>query len=298
MSSKTPVKILGYFIRTMFLTPKKPMSYFCLSKSWDFLKSTEILGLHRMEILGLARVKILEYFIRASFFDAKNPWPTFACQNHGLFEECKDIRPTLYQNSRINTCRNLGVFLKNQVFDTKNTLSVWLVEILGFFFFKENRDFGHTLYENFRLNTHQNLGCLIRTMFLDAKNPWPILLVKVLGFLKRTEILGLHCIKMSSKTPVKILGYFIRTMFLTPKKPYPTFACQNLGTFKEYRDIGFTSYRNLRISTCQNLGVSEFGVKEPCFWRQKPMAKFCLSKSWAFWRVQRYLAYIELKFQD
>ena len=159
-----------------------------------------------MEILGLVRTKILEYFIRASFFDAKNPWPTFACQNHGLFEECKDIRPTLYQNSRINTCRNLGVFLKNQVFYTKNTLSVWLVEILGFFFFfKENRDFGPTLYENFRLNTHQNLGCLIRTIFPDAKNPWPILLVKILGFLKRTEILGLHGIKISSKTPVKIL---------------------------------------------------------------------------------------------
>ena len=66
--------------------------------------------------------------------------------------------------------------------------------------------------------------------------------------------MGLHFIKMSSKTPVKILGYFIRTMFLTPKSPWPTFACQNLGTFKEYKDIGLTSYRNLRFSTFQNLG--------------------------------------------
>ena len=32
-------------------------------------------------------------------------------------------------------------------------------------------------------------------------------------------------------------------------------SCQNLGTFKEYTDIGLTSYRNLRFSTCQNLGV-------------------------------------------
>ena len=67
---------------------------------------------------------------------------------------------------------------------------------------------------------------------------------------------------MSSKTPVKILGYFIRTMFLThthtknkQTKPMAYFACQNLGTFKGYKDIGFTSYRNLRFSTCQNLGV-------------------------------------------
>ena len=108
------------------------------------------------------------------------------------------------------------VFLKNQVFDTKNTLSVWLIEIVGFF--KENEDIGPALYQNFRLNTRRNLGCLIRTMFLDAKNTWPILLIKILGFLTRTEILGLYCIKISSKTAVKILGYFIRTMFFDAKK--------------------------------------------------------------------------------
>ena len=74
--------------------------------------------------------------------------------------------------------------------------------------------------------------------------------------------MGLHFFKMSSKTPVKILGYFLRTMFLiqkkknkTKQKPWPTFACQNLGTFKEYKDIGLTSYRNIRFSTFQNLGV-------------------------------------------
>ena len=138
-------------------------------------------------------VKILGYFIRTMFFDAKNPWPTFACQNVGLFEECKDIAPTLCQNSRINKCRNLGVFLKNQVFDTKNILFVWLIKIflreqrywayivskfhikhpskswlfnknhvswrqkpMAYFacqnlgISKENRDFGPTLYQNFK----------------------------------------------------------------------------------------------------------------------------------------------------
>ena len=144
-----------------------------LSKSWachknhvswrglffsKIFKKTKILGLHFIKMSSKTPVKILGYFIRTMFFDAKNPWPTFACQNVGLFEECKDIAPTLYQNSRINNCRNLGVFLKNQVFDTKNILFVWLIKIFFFFF-----------------------------------------------FLKRTKILGLHCIKISGKTPVKIL---------------------------------------------------------------------------------------------
>ena len=207
-----------------------------------------------MEILGLARVKILECFIRASFFDAKNPWPTFACQNLELFEECKDIRPTLYQNSRINTCRNLGVFLKNQVFDTKNTLSVWLVEILGFFFFKENRDFGPTLYQNFRLNTHQNLGCSIRTMFLDAKNPWPILLVKVLGFLKRTEILGQHRILIPVTTLVKILGYFIRSMFFDVKNPWRILLVKILGFLKSTEILGLCCIKMSGKSPVKILG--------------------------------------------
>ena len=35
----------------------------------------------------------------------------------------------------------------------------------------------------------------------------------------------------------------------------PCFVCHNLGTFKKYKDIGLTSYRYLRFSTCQNLGV-------------------------------------------
>ena len=111
------------------------------------------------------------------------------------------------------------------------------------------------------------------------------MLVKILGFLKRTEILGLHCIKMSSKTPVKFLGYFIRAMFLKTKNPWPTFACQNLGTFKEYKDIGLTSYRNLRFSTFQHLGVFQ---KNHVYWCQKTHGLFCLSKSWDFKREQDF----------
>ena len=105
--------------------------------------------------------------------------------------------------------------------------------------FKENEDIAPTLYQNFRLNTRRNLGCLIRTMFLDAKNTWPILLIKILGFLTRTEILGLYCIKISSKTAVKILGYFIRTIFLTQKKkkktPWPILLVKILGFLRKQR---------------------------------------------------------------
>ena len=118
------------------------------------------------------------------------------------------------------------------------------------FFFKENEDIGATLYQNFRLNTRRNLGCLIRTMFLDAKNTWPILLIKILGFLTRTDILGLYCIKISSKTDVKILGYFIRTMFFDAKKKKKKnmayFACQNLGIFKKTKILGLHFYQNVK----------------------------------------------------
>ena len=75
-------------------------------------------------------------------------------------------------------------------------------------------------------------------------------------------------------------------MFLThtkkqtnKKKPMAYFACQNLGTFKGYKDIGLTSYRNLRFSTCQNLGVFH---KNHVFDTKKPMPYFCLSKAYDF----------------
>ena len=130
------------------------------------------------------------------------------------------------------------------------------------------------------------LGYFIRTMFIDTKHSIAYFACQNLGIFKENRDFGPTLYQnLSSKTPVKFLGYLIRAMFLTPKNPCPTFACQNLGTFKEYRDIGLTSYRNLRISTCQNLGVFH---KSHVFWRQKPMANFCLSKSWAFWRVQRH----------
>ena len=181
---------MRYFIRTMFLTSKKPMAYFachilgifkgkrdfaCVAcrnlevfkeyqdigptsypnpsfntfqnlglfhKNLDgkspcpvlfvtivgLLKSTKILGIHRI----VSTCQNLGVFHKNHFLDSKNPWPTFACQNLGIFEECKDFGPTLWKNSRFNTCRYLGVFLKNQVFDTKNTLPVRLVKILGF----------------------------------------------------------------------------------------------------------------------------------------------------------------------
>ena len=139
--------------------------------------------------------------------------------------------------------------------DAKNPWPILLVKILGFL--KRTEILGLHCIKISSKTPVKFLGYFIRTMFFDAKKkkPWPILLVKIFRFLKRTKVLSLHCITMSRKTPVKILGYFIRTMFLTPKNPWPTFACQNLGTFKEYKDIGLTSYRNLRFSTFQNLGV-------------------------------------------
>ena len=150
---------------------------------------------------------------------------------------------------------------------------------LGLFFKKEQRYWAYIVSKFQVKHLSKSWGISLEPYFLPPKNSWPIFLVKILGFLKKTTILGLHFITMSSKTPVKILGYFIKTMFLTPKNPWPTFACQNLGTFKEYKDIGLTSYRNLRFSTFQHLGVFH---KNHVYWRQKTHGLFCLSKSWDF----------------
>ena len=102
ISSKTPVKILGYFIRTIVLTQKKKRKKkawpILLVKILGILKGTKILGLHRIEIFGLAPVKNLGYFIRNMFFDAKKPMAYFACQSLGIFKENRDFGPTLYQN--------------------------------------------------------------------------------------------------------------------------------------------------------------------------------------------------------
>ena len=111
------------------------------------------------------------------------------------------------------------------------------------------------------------------------KNHGLLLLVKILGLLKSTKISGLHRIEILGLAPFKILGYFIRTMFIDAKKPMAYFACQNLGIFKENKDIGLTSYRNLRFSTCQKLGLFH---KKQVFWRQKAHGLFCLSKCWDF----------------
>ena len=100
MSSKAPVKILRYFIRTMFLTPKNPWPSFACQNLGTFKKYKDVglTGLHRIEILGLAPVKILGYFIRTMFFDAKKPMVYFACQNLGILKRTYDFGPTLYQN--------------------------------------------------------------------------------------------------------------------------------------------------------------------------------------------------------
>ena len=84
-----------------------------------------------------------------------------------MFEECKDFGPTLYQNSRFNICRNPGVFLNNQVFDTKNTLPVCLVKILGFL--KSTKILGQHRIQIPALTPVKILGYFIRTMILTPK---------------------------------------------------------------------------------------------------------------------------------
>ena len=100
-------------------------------------------------------------------------------------------------------------------------------------------------------------------MFLTPKTNGQILLVKILGFLKSAKIFGLPWIKIPGLTPVEILGYFLTTRFLTPKT-HCLCGLSKLGAFKEYKDIGPTSYPNPSFNTCQNLGLFHTNLVSWC----------------------------------
>ena len=185
------------------------------------------------------------FFFCYLFFDAKNPWPTFACQNLGTFKEYKDIGLTSYRNLRFSICQNLGLFHNNHVFlMPKNPLSILLVKILGFL--KRTKILAYIL-SKCQVKHLSKSWCISKEpCFWHQKTHGLLLLVKILRLSKSTKILGLHRIEILSLAYVKILGYFIRTMFFDTKNPWPTFACQNLGIFKENRDFGPTVYKNVK----------------------------------------------------
>ena len=118
------------------------MAYFCVS-NLGTLKSTTILGLHRIEILCLAPVEILRYFKRFLFLTPK-PHGLYGLSKSRDFKECKNVGLTSYQNLRFNTCQNLWVFQKNRVFRHQNSTACRACQNLGVF--EEHKDFGHSLY--------------------------------------------------------------------------------------------------------------------------------------------------------
>ena len=92
------------------------------------------MGLHRIEILGFAPVKILGYFIRAMFLTPKTNGKILLVKILGFLKSAKILGLHFIKISGLTPVEILGYFLKtSEVFDTKNTLSIWLVEILGFF---------------------------------------------------------------------------------------------------------------------------------------------------------------------
>ena len=127
--------------------------------------------------------------------------------------------------------------------------------------FKENKDFGPTFFQM------SCQGYFLRTRCLTPKTHCLYGLSKSWDFFF-TEILGLFG-KFQVKHPSKYI-------FLTPKTHI--LLVKILG-FKEYRDIGLTLYRNLRFSSCQNIGLFH---KIHVFDAKKPIGLFCLSKSWDF----------------
>ena len=138
------------------------------------------------------------------------------CRNLGFFKEYQDIRPTSYPNPSFNTFQDLRLFHKNHVSWRQKPMPCFVCHNLGTF--KKHKDIGLPSYRNLRLAPVKILGYFVRTMFFAAKNPHGLIfLIKILGFMKSAMILGQHCITVAGLTPVEILGYFLRTRLLTPK---------------------------------------------------------------------------------
>ena len=153
------VKILGFFIRTIFLTPKTH-GLLLLAKILGFLKSAKILGEHCDKIPGLTLVDILGYFLRTRFLTQKH----IACA----------------------ACQNLRVSKSTKILDQHGIQIKALYPSIFVFCFVL---FCFVLF------------CFVFWLFhnyvFEAKNSWPIFVfVKILGFSKNGEILGLHCIKI------------------------------------------------------------------------------------------------------
>ena len=218
----------------------------------------------------------------------------------GLLKKYKDIGLTSYQNCRISTCHNLAVFqhFKRTMFLSPKT-HLTPVEILGYFLrtrlfapkyhclcglstswaaFKEYRDIGPKTYPNPSFNICQNLGLFHNNDDFWRQKPMAYFASKIFRFLKRTEILGPQCIKVSGERPVKILGYFIRTIFLMSISSWSTFA--NLNLFlKSAKILGLHCSKIPGLTHCRNHAVFH---KNHVFDFKKTHGLFCLSHSWDF----------------
>ena len=202
---------MRYFIRTMFLTSKKPMAYFAC------------------HILGIFKGKR----------DFGPTLPVWLVENLRFLKSTKILDQHFYPNPSFNTFQNLGLFHKN--LDGKSPCPVLFVTILGLL--KSTKISGLHRIVILGLARVKILGFFIRTIFLTPKTQGLLLLAKILGFLKSAKILGPHCDKIPGLTPVDILGYFLRTRCLTPKTHCLCGLSKSWG-FKEYKDIGPTWYPN------------------------------------------------------
>ena len=102
--------------------------------------------------------------------------------------------------------------------------------------------------------------------------------VKILGFLKSTKILGQHRIQIPALAAVKIFNHFIRTMFLDAKNPWPILLVKIMGFLKRTEILGLHC---AEISGKTPVKILGYFIRT-MFLPPKPMAYFCMSKSWDF----------------
>ena len=125
-----------------------------LVKILRFLRSAKILGLHRIEISGLATVKILGDIIRTMFFDAKAHGLLLRVKILGLLKSTKILGLHRIEILCLEPVKILRYF-KRFFFGHLNPMACMACQNL--WDFKECKDFGLTSYQNLRFNTCQNL---------------------------------------------------------------------------------------------------------------------------------------------
>ena len=151
---------------------KKPVAYFCLSKSRDFWKVQRYWP-HCIKVPGLTPVEISGYFLRTKFLTPKTH---FLC---GLSKSWGFKRVQRYWANIVSKSQLQHLSKRTTFFDAKNPCPILLVKILGFL--KSAKILGLHSIKIPSLNTCQNLGVFHKNHVFWRQKPMSYFICRNLG---------------------------------------------------------------------------------------------------------------------